>query len=352
MAIRVGNLYSIVRSYALKGMLLDQAFYEDLAGSRSLEELVDKLRPTPYGPAVAELHHPLTSGALERAFTSNLIDVEYSLLRAIPKPGALEAYFRRHIYRNVKTVLKAKAAERPHEEVSATLNLRAEEHLGIRDLVVKALAEKGVAEAAAALKGTPMEEEALNAVEFYEREKDLLVFDTSLDRAFYRQLLHSLRKMKRDERKALEPLIAPEVDGYLVIASLRSRLWRLTPAETRRFLLNEGVKLRKKDVEAMAQASTIQEVLAALKETEYEEVLRGLETEPPLRAVIDVEKWFRERVLREARKAFLRSVFRLAVVYAFFRLREEEVKNLSAIAFGIERGLPPSEILEEVSRVV
>ncbi|MEM1776264.1 MAG: hypothetical protein QW079_04990, partial [Nitrososphaerota archaeon] len=59
--IKLGKLYPIVKSYALKGMLLEYSTYEELAKSRTLEEFLEKLRPTIYGQYITEIPKPLTS---------------------------------------------------------------------------------------------------------------------------------------------------------------------------------------------------------------------------------------------------------------------------------------------------
>lgn len=347
-----GKLYSIVRSYGLRGLLIPKRLYPDLVSSRSLEELVEKLRPTLYSECLKQLPKPITSLSLEKALKSCAIEDEYKLLRALPKPGALEEYFSRHLYRNLKHVLKGKALGMGAEEVAAALCLRAEELLRIRDLVVKALAEESLEEAVEALRDTPLHREAEAAAELYAREEDPLAIDVALDAAFYKRLMRGLEKTPRADRRSLRRLIAPEIDGYLVSAVLRSMGWELTPAEARRFLLEEGVELSKNHVERMLQAESPKEVLKVLEPTGYARALTGLSAESPMGLAAEVEERFREVQVERSRKAFMRDVFKLSVIYAVVRLREEEVRNLTAIAFGIENSLSPNVIMDSLSEVV
>lgn len=349
---KLGSLYSIVRSYALKGMLLEYPVYEDLSNSRNLGEMVDKLRPTIYGNVLVEPPKPLTSENLEKIFQTSLIDIEYSLLKYIPKAIFLETYFLRHVYRNLKIILKARALGTPYEEVSPKINLKAEEHLKIRDLVVKALVEKELEDTVEALRGTPMYRDLSNTLEIYQKTKDPLIFETSLDRSFYEQLFNSLKKMKRDERKPLRSLLAYEIDGYIVTTALRSRLWNLTPAEARKFMLSSGVKIDGKKSERIVQATNIEEVIRELEDSYYKDLLKNVDLSQPLRTVTSIESWFKEESIKKAKKTFLQDIFKLAIVYSFIKLKEVEVRNLSAIAFGIEYGLTSSEILENIRRVI
>jgi len=349
---KLGSLYSIVRSYALKGMLLEHSIYEDLSNSRNLGEMVDKLRATIYGNVLVEPPKPLTSENLEKIFQTSLIDIEYSLVKYIPKAIFLETYFLRHIYRNLKIILKARALGTPYEEVSPKINLRAEEHLKIRDLVVKALVEKELENTVEALRGTPMYRDLSNTLEIYQKTKDPLIFETSLDRSFYEQLFNSLKKMKRDERKPLRSLLAYEIDGYIVTTALRSRLWNLTPAEARKFMLSSGVKIDGKEIERIVQATNIEEIFRELEDSYYKDLLKIVDLSQPLRTVTSIESWFKEESIKKAKKTFLQDIFKLAIVYSFIKLKEVEVRNLSAIAFGIEYGLTSSQILENIRRVI
>lgn len=351
-ATKLSSLYSIVRSYALKGMLLEYSTYEDLSNSKNLLEMVDRLRTTIYGTVLVEPPKPLNAENLEKIFQTNLIDVEHSLIKYVPKAGFLESYFLRHLYRNIKTILKARAIGTPYEEITRKINLRAEEYLKIRDLVVKALAEKDLESTVEALRNTPFYKNVQDALEIYQKEKDPLIFDTFLDRSFYERLLGSLKKMKRDERKSLQSLLAYDIDGYIITAVLRSRVWNLTPAETRKFMPSSGIKINGRKIEKMIQAANIEEILSELKDTVYEDVLRNIDTSSMLSTITSIESWFKEEVIKKARKTFLQEIFKLAVIYSFIKLKEVEVRNLSGIAFGVEYGLTSSQILENVRRTI
>ncbi|MEM1776357.1 MAG: V-type ATPase subunit, partial [Nitrososphaerota archaeon] len=183
------------------------------------------------------------------------------------------------------------------------------------------------------------------------KEKDPLVFEVFLDRYFYENILSELKKINRDERKSLSEIVTYELDCYLITASLRAKMCGLTSAEMRKFMLPQGINLSKKDVEKLIQAMKIEEVLGEISKTVYEDVLRNIDTSKPVLLVDSVEKWFRERLLKTVRKTFLESIFKQAVILSFIKLKEFEVKNLSAISFGIEYNIPVSEIMENVAKI-
>ena len=72
----------------------------------------------------------------------------------------LSAYFLKHVTWNLKIVLKGKALGKSYDELLPKINLRAEELLGRRDIVVKALVSKTLDEAIGALAGSDFAEDA------------------------------------------------------------------------------------------------------------------------------------------------------------------------------------------------
>ncbi len=349
---RAGKLYSVSKAYALKGFLLPHRVYEELASSRTIPEILERLRPTRYGVCIREEGERLDSLEFEKLVRSCTIDDEYRLIREVDRPGALEQYFRRHLYRNLKHVLKGKALGRTQDEIMRAMTLRAEEHLRLRDIIIRALAEATLESAAESLANTPLGRYAEESVKLYEREEDLLVFDTVLDGAFYRELLQGLKNTPRAERKPLRKAMAAEIDGYIASAIVRSKSWELTAAEARRLILEEGVEITGELVSRMLEAETPQAVLEALRETPYRRLTTAAPTQSFHELALHLEERFREYSMEVSRKTFLQDIFKLSVIYGLIRLREEEIYNLTAIAFGVEQGLPPHRILESLRRVI
>ena len=77
--------------------------------------------------------------------------------------GILNAYFIKYITWNLKIVLKGKALGKSYEELLPKVNLRAEELVARRDILVKALVAKNLEEAIAAISGSEFGEDAAKA---------------------------------------------------------------------------------------------------------------------------------------------------------------------------------------------
>src|SRR2546428_4891182 len=85
------------RSYALKGALLTNASLETLVESSSLEELVNRLKGTPYAEAVSKLQPPYSARKLELALRERLADGHHSPLQTPQDPPPLQVHHLRNM---------------------------------------------------------------------------------------------------------------------------------------------------------------------------------------------------------------------------------------------------------------
>lgn len=343
--------YSTTKAFAFKGTLLSRQQLEDLATSRSLDELIVKLRATVYGPWVAQLQPPYSSERLEGILHNHLIDLHFRLQQVTPRPGLLEAYFERYLVRNLKVALKALALGRRFEEVSRYLDLYAEELTGRRDLVVRVMAAESLAKAVELLEGALYHREVAEAVELYQRTQRLQAIDLRLDHAFYTRVVKAylaLRRWReaRGEAQRVEPLVAVDVDGYNVVAVLRAKLWSLSRPETEGLIVKPPFRVSEQVLAAMVEASTIEEAAHLLRETPYRQLAREGEGEA---LISSLEAGFRRLGYREARAPFLQHVFGVSVALALIRLKELELENLAAIAIGVEESRPSQQIISKLT---
>lgn len=343
--------YVIGRSYGLKGKLLPYAVLEELASSKNLEELVEKLRPTDYGPYVSNLPRPLKPTSIELALRRRLVEVHFDMSIKSKNAGIIQAYYMKYLTSNLKTILKGKALGKSYEELLELVDLRAEELVRRRDIVVRAMAAKDLSEAVKFLSGTKFGDVACLAVEVYEKEKDLAVFDTAMDKAYFSEVLEEFSKLRFAERKRVRRIVAVDIDSYTVLAIMRSKLWGLTVAETRRFLLDKAVNISKDVIDMMLEAGSIPDVLHILEEeTPYKSMLLELPTSS-VAIIRALEEAFEMLSLERASEAFLRDIFSASVPIALLRLKELEVRNISAIAAGVDGGLSVSRILQRVVKL-
>ena len=105
--------------------------------------------------------------------------------------GILNAYFIKYITWNLKIVLKGKALGKSYEELLPKVNLRAEELVARRDILVKGFSgQKFRGSDCRNFWGSEFGEdvgEGQAAIK-YKEKGDLRIFDTYLDHAFYHDL--------------------------------------------------------------------------------------------------------------------------------------------------------------------
>ena len=112
----------------------------------------------------------------------------------------IKAYFVKHITWNLKMILKGKALGKSYDELLPKINLRAEELVGRRDLVVKALVSKTLEEAVSTLAGSEFAEDVTKAAAIYKDKGDVRIFDVYLDHVFY----HDLGRAMNTESQSLD----------------------------------------------------------------------------------------------------------------------------------------------------
>src|ERR671938_1988412 len=174
--------------HGLRGRMLSKSELQTLAEARDMEELVTRLKNTVYLDAFAKLTKPYNAEKIEGALREYLVNAHAKMVNVTGGSGILNAYFTKYITWNLKIVLKGKALGKSYEELVPKINLRAEELVGRRDIVVKALVAKNLEEAVAALAGSEFGEEAAKAAAAYKDKGDLRLFDTYIDHVFYHDL--------------------------------------------------------------------------------------------------------------------------------------------------------------------
>ena len=349
MRISLYPVYSVAKSFAVKGQLLPYSTLEELAESRSLEEFVDRLRITPYAQYVTELPRPYEQLSLEKAFRHSLVDLHYRLMNVTPRAHVISVYFYRYVASNLKTVLRAKGLGKSFDEIQAGLDLHAEELLRIRDEVVRAATAATMEETIEELKKTFLGVDASLAYSVWMEKADLSILDTAIDKAFYNKLLKAYKKTPRRERSSLKDFIEYEIDLYQIVTLLRAKTWEIPPATIREFILEKTFKLSSDIVDDIVESEGFEDAVKLLQLTEYGKFLPA-DVKNPEEVVTSIEKGVRDRIYKTAGRMYTARPFSLGVVMSTILLKEVEVKNLTTIAIGIAEKLPPSMIIQNLYR--
>ncbi len=145
------KIFGTVLSHGIRGRMLSKTELQTLAESRDMDELVTRIKNTIYLDALAKLAKPYTAEKIEGALREYLVNTHAKMVSVTGGSSILSAYFLKYITWNLKIVLKGKALGKSYDELVPKVNLRAEELLGRRDAVVKALVAKNLEEAIGAI---------------------------------------------------------------------------------------------------------------------------------------------------------------------------------------------------------
>jgi V/A-type H+-transporting ATPase subunit C len=340
--------YTATRSFALKGKLLQKNELETMAESRSLDELVNRLKATPYSTVVSELPPPYSSRKLELTFRKRLADVHYSLMRTAKNEEILQLYYLRNVAWNLKIALKSKALGRSYDDTVGYMDLHAEELIGRRELIAKVLSAKDSQEAANLLAGTEFGKDVAKAASVYATNKEVRVFDLYVDHALFSQIAAAFSFRARlpssgiGDTSGVRDMIAVDLVSYNVLSLLRAKLWGLSLEEARSLIILPALDVPLATLQKMLVTESLQEAARMVATTRYapSEPVTGSDEE--LIAILETR--FSEVSRKAATEAFLWQGFGVGTVLGFIKLLEFEVRNLSALAFGVEAGLPAKNV--------
>jgi V/A-type H+-transporting ATPase subunit C len=341
------KIFGTVLAHSLRGKMLSKSELQTLAESRDIEELVTRMKNTVYLDALAKLTRPFTAEKVEGALREYLVNQHAKMVNIANGSAILNAYFVRHITWNLKIILKGKAMGRTYEELLPKINLRAEELVGRRDLVVKALVAKDFDEAVNSLTGSEFGEDAKKAAQSYKEKGDVRVFDTYLDHAFYKSLDRAV--VFESKLQDAQKLVGIDIDAYNVLAVLRGKYWGLSPADVADLIVTTTTKVSKDMLQKMINTEKIQEAIGELAATTYKDLIPRSAAND-IDAIMQLEAGFEKEALKRIMNSF-RTVFTIANLLASLKLMGYEIRNLAAIAAGVEQKIPADKITASLVRV-
>jgi V/A-type H+/Na+-transporting ATPase subunit C len=341
------KIFGTVLSHGLRGRMLTKGELQTLAESRDMEELVTRIKNTVYLDAFAKLSRPYNAEKIEGALREYLVNTHAKMVNVTGGAGILNAYFVKYITWNLKIVLKGKALGKSYEELLPKINLRAEELVGIRDIVIKALVAKNLEEAVAATAGTEFGEDAAKAATVYKDKGDMRIFDTYLDHVFYHDLGRAITS--ESQSPDAKKIASTDVDSYNILSILRGKFWGLSPVAINELIISTTSKVPRDTLQKMINIEKISEAVGELANTVYKDIIPQAGAND-IDLIMQLEAGFESLSLKRVVSSF-RSMFSVGIMLAALKLVMLEVRNLSAIASGIEQKVPPETIVSRLIRV-
>lgn len=336
-----GKIFGTVLSHGMKGRMLTRNELQTLAEARDIEELVTRMKNTVYLDVLSKLTKPYTAEKIEGALRENLVNNHVKMVSIAGGSGVLNAYFEKYITWNLKLILKGKALGKSYEELVPKINLRAEELVGRRDIIVKALVAKNLEEAVAALAGSEFGEDAAKAAAAYKDKGDLRLFDTYIDHVFYRDLGKALTI--ESQSPEVKNIVAADIDSYNILAVLRGKYWNLSQNDIDDLIVATTSKVPKDTLQKMINIEKLSEAIMELGNTVYKDIIPQSATND-INAIMQLEASFESLQLKRVISSF-RTMFNVGIMVAALKLMMIEVRNLAAIASGVEQKVPVESIM-------
>ena len=342
--------YVGTKAFALRGTLLDSSTVQKLAETTSLDELVNRLRTTPYSEVLSAMVQPYTARRIELALRERMASVHHSVTQGAGRYGILQLYYLKNIAWDLKLALKAKALGRTYEETVEYLDMRAEELVGRRDLIIKVMSARDVNEAVTMLSGTEFFSDVEKALAGYSSRGEIRLFDVYIDHAVLSAIssefsLNASLYSKNPGVNGVKDIVALDIDAYNVLSVLRAKLWGLTDSEVQELIITPARRVQSPVLASMIGAESAAEAVKFI-ESQYRFQLTGAQSEEE---VIDaVEDGFSRQMKDTASLAFVWQGLSPGTILALVKLLEFEVANLAAIAIGVEAGMDPRKILSKL----
>ncbi len=339
-----GYVYAL--SFSVKGRILSRKELEELASSKSLDDLVAALRATHYFDSLTNLPPKPNARAVERALWAHLYRYHLRLLRYTGWNPVLWALYERHLFRSMKALVRGFATGLSQEDLMREVDLTAAELAGERDVFARAMASKDFTELLSSLRGTRFDGPVERALTVYERTGDPAAIDLEMDKEVMGSVVRAIEGLGRWNRRWLMWAMEWNINSTVLEAMLRGKHWGFEPGELRRAVEGIPYTIPEQVIRVIAESREVEEVARALQLIEGRSVPRlsshgGLvEMASELR-----EKGWRSAVRRSSR-LFLTSNSHLILAVASLVLLEEEVRKLAGISAGIELNLPKDKVLE------
>jgi V/A-type H+-transporting ATPase subunit C len=216
--------------------------------------------------------------------------------------------------------------------------------VGRRDTVVKALVAKNLDEAVAALTGSEFGEDAAKAAAAYKDKGDLRLFDTYVDHVFYRDLGRALTI--ESQSPEVKNIVSVDIDAYNILAVLRGRYWNLSQTDIEELIVSTTSKVPRDTLQKMINIEKVSEAMTELGSTVYKDLVPQSATDD-INAIMQLEASFEALQLKRVMSSF-RTMFSVGIMVGALKLMMIEVRNLAAIASGVEQRVPTDQIISNL----
>jgi V/A-type H+-transporting ATPase subunit C len=320
--------------------MLSKASITDLSKAESTSTIIGSLLQTEYrkhldhfgGEAIKE---NMVDFALNRSFeasVSKLIAISPRKLRPL-----IESIVSRRDYQNIKLVLRAKALNKQFDSIAKYMTFSG----ALDEQAAKsALDEQGVEGAARRLMKIGDYRKALeDALAEYGKTGKLTDLESSLDKSMLVRLGASVKKISKISKEG-SALISMEIEMRNVLTLMRAKRAAMSVDELKDYLFDNGLT-KLQNLVAMYESAKSP---ADIARSAHRFALGGMAEKSGETDILPYEIAMKRSILEKARLTLMKSVLSLAVIIAYYYMKELEISSLRSIINGKAYSLSSEEI--------
>ncbi len=317
------------RVRARYSQLLTPQEWSDLINALDYSALIGSLRRTVYGPYLLRLdEEALTPSRAVYQIESQMADTFSTLIRLAPErtcPTLTRLYSNFEVS-NLKAVLRGILIGASWDQIQYILFPLGEN----TDLPAQAMLQAGnIPSAVELLKGTPYYTPLSLALERYHQEQKLFPLEVALDLAYWREMWEAVNHLPGADRAQALRMIGALVDVNNLMWAIRYRVYyQLSEEEIINYTLPFGVRVRDRDIRAIASGSDIAQVVARIY-PRMPSIASSL-LDPRL-GLPEVEVQLERHVMEQCRKAFIGYPFHIGIPLGYLVLKKMEIQVLTVL---------------------
>ncbi|MBE0477324.1 MAG: ATP synthase A1 subunit C [Coriobacteriia bacterium] len=342
--------YSNARVRGMRARLLNRSFYDTLIEARDIQQMIQELTSTGYGPDLEEvLIKGRDAAVVDEALKNNLVRTYRKILGFLNDEGrglATTLLGRWDVF-NIKTILRGKHMRLPAEEVGESLVPAGQ----LSEIELNAmLAQDDVKSAidAAVTLGLPYAAALRYGIGEYAKTGELAGLELSLDRHYAEWATKRLSRRGANAAIARR-ILGTQIDIVNLLTVFRMQKADIESLDVAQFHLPGGLAIGADLFEEVAGMSDVDQVLDRLRNTMY-----GPALEDAAMKYIEVnslsvfERALEDHLIRKVTLSGVHDPLGVGVVVSYLTAKQNEITNLRIIVKGKSIGMPVERVREEL----
>ncbi|MCY3854362.1 MAG: V-type ATPase subunit [Thaumarchaeota archaeon] len=327
------KIYSSVKAFSQRGKLLSKDDFQTLSESRDMDELMTRIKNTKYSNVISSISKPYEINKIEKTLKDHLIEMHFSIAKTSGE-NVINEYYLKYVLWNLKLIIKGKILGKSYEEIESQINLRAEELIKQRDIIVKAMTSSDLEECITSLRNTVFGDNVSKAIDMYNEKKNIQIFDIYFDKILNAQIKKALQfSSDRD----ITRLVLMNVDFYNLVSILRGKFWNLTDEQINDLVVTSTPSAPQSLLSKMISSTSIKDACNEISNTRYKKLLAIFDDDIDL--ISNFERKFEIAIYKAAKNSFTK-MFSSSNSMGIIKLLSYEIRNISSIAFAIEQKIP------------